>query len=909
MESLTDAAILIGRSGVVKDVVHCLRDEGRPGALILGGAGSGKTVVVKAVLAELHGQGSIIRLTGTQALASVQFGALAPYLAGLPDHDLDSSSAVLAAVTAALRSEPVLTLFVIDDAQYLDRGTTRLLAQAVATGAARLLAACRPGTQVPDEFLALWSDGVVAKFDLAPLSRAEVHQLCEQVLHADVSPWVSELFASATEGNPYMLTSLIEHSRATGALAKRRGTWFLLAPPDLGDVPAADLLDHHLRSMSDEEKTAAAVVALAGPLSLGQILRFSSPRSVDALEGAGIITVSREPDRIVRPASPLIGEIIRRRVPAGRSAGLRASLLALPWAGKVLPDAVLNQLRWALDSGADPPAGDLLEGAIAANAGLDTDTARRAAEAIGPGPLRSEARLQLAYSDYILGRRADAADWLRAAQPLRYGRASYLAALLAGRLKDLTAGLDVPLAPTETDAQPPGPGPDEPGAADAAGPNPAAPVGPDAAGPGAVRQSAWLSPGVGLASALALEDWDGRTAELAERLQAVLAAADNIPDIRIPAASRLAEAWMAEGRVLAALGLGREAWHAARADGLALPLSYEDVLARHCLALARAGEWEELATVLDDYASGMPTRLLYSGGLLHLMRGYSRLRQGRVPESLAELLLAVEELLIADPWQVLAFGRALAAYAAAAAGQIDEAVEQAQAFRTADYRAPETLRLLAEAYCTAAEQGTGGDSGAARRELARLADEAQRQGLRTVETDIRRLAVRAGDTGAAEQLAASSAALEGPEARLLHTYALSVAAGDSPALMDLSDQAMNAGHLLLALEAAQQAAQLLRDDPEKWKLTAVQRKVHHRMVAAGMSGQLDIVHGENHAELTARESEILDLVAGGATNAEIAARLTLSQRTVEGHLYRIFGKLGVSRRGELLNIRNHHQPP
>ncbi|WP_445154942.1 LuxR C-terminal-related transcriptional regulator [Arthrobacter sp. Hor0625] len=907
MESLTDAAILIGRSGVVKDVVHCLRDEGRAGALILGGAGSGKTVVVKAVLAELHGQGSIIRLTATQALASVQFGALAPYLAGLPDHDLDSSSAVLAAVTAALRAEPALALFVIDDAQYLDRGTTRLLAQAVATGAARLLAACRPGTQVPEEFLALWGDGVVAKFDLVPLSRAEVHQLCEQVLHADVSPWVSELFASATEGNPYMLLSLIEHSRATGALAKRRGTWFLLAPPDLGDVPAADLLDHHLRSMSDEEKTAAAIVALAGPLSLGQILRFSSPRAVDALEGAGIITVSREPDRIVRPASPLIGEIIRRRVPAGRSAGLRASLLALPWAGKVLPDAVLNQLRWALDSGAEPPAGDLLEGAIAANAGLDTATARRAAEAIGPGPLRPEARLQLAYSDYILGRRSDAADGLRAAQPLRYGRASYLAALLAGRLKDLAAGLDVPLAASGTDAQPPGQGPDKPGGPDAAGRDA---TGPDAASGDPAGRSAWLSPGVGLASALALEDWDGRTAELAERLQALLAEADNNPDIRIPAASRLAEAWMAEGRVLAALGLGREAWHAARTDGLALPLSYEDVLARHCLALARAGEWEELASVLDDYASGMPTRLLYSGGLLHLMRGYSRLRQGRVPESLAELLLAVEELLIADPWQVLAFGRALAAYAAATAGQLDEAAEQAQAFRSADYRAPETLRLLAEAYCTAAEQGAGGDAGAARRELARLADEAQRQGLRTVETDIRRLAVRAGDTGAAEQLAASSAALEGPEARLLHTYALSVAAGDSPGLMALSDQAMNAGHLLLALEAAQQAARLLKDDPEKWKLTAVQRKVHHRMVAAGMSGQLDIVHGENHAELTARESEILDLVAGGATNAEIAARLTLSQRTVEGHLYRIFGKLGVSRRGELLNIRNNnHQPP
>lgn len=105
--------------------------------------------------------------------------------------------------------------------------------------------------------------------------------------------------------------------------------------------------------------------------------------------------------------------------------------------------------------------------------------------------------------------------------------------------------------------------------------------------------------------------------------------------------------------------------------------------------------------------------------------------------------------------------------------------------------------------------------------------------------------------------------------------------------MAVSDQALSAGYLLLALEAAQQAARLLEHDPDKWKLTAVQRKVHHRMVAAGMSGQMNIVRGEHYADLTARETEILKLVAGGATNAEIAARLTLSQRTVEGHLYRI----------------------
>ena len=106
MESLTDAVTLIGRSGVVKEVVRCLRDEGRAGAVIVGSSGSGKTAVVKAVLAELHPQGTVIRLAATPALAAVPFGALAPYLAGLPAHDLDSYAAVLAAVTASLRYGP-----------------------------------------------------------------------------------------------------------------------------------------------------------------------------------------------------------------------------------------------------------------------------------------------------------------------------------------------------------------------------------------------------------------------------------------------------------------------------------------------------------------------------------------------------------------------------------------------------------------------------------------------------------------------------------------------------------------------------------------------------------------------------------------------------------------------------------
>ena len=48
--------------------------------------------------------------------------------------------------------------------------------------------------------------------------------------------------------------------------------------------------------------------------------------------------------------------------------------------------------------------------------------------------------------------------------------------------------------------------------------------------------------------------------------------------------------------------------------------------------------------------------------------------------------------------------------------------------------------------------------------------------------------------------------------------------------------------------------------------------------------------------LTAREIDVLHLVADGLSNAEIADRLVLSQRTVHAHLRSIFDKLGVNTR-------------
>jgi DNA-binding CsgD family transcriptional regulator len=52
--------------------------------------------------------------------------------------------------------------------------------------------------------------------------------------------------------------------------------------------------------------------------------------------------------------------------------------------------------------------------------------------------------------------------------------------------------------------------------------------------------------------------------------------------------------------------------------------------------------------------------------------------------------------------------------------------------------------------------------------------------------------------------------------------------------------------------------------------------------------------------LTPREREIVELVATGATNREIAAQLVLSPRTVDHHLRQVFAKLGISSRADLI---------
>jgi len=53
---------------------------------------------------------------------------------------------------------------------------------------------------------------------------------------------------------------------------------------------------------------------------------------------------------------------------------------------------------------------------------------------------------------------------------------------------------------------------------------------------------------------------------------------------------------------------------------------------------------------------------------------------------------------------------------------------------------------------------------------------------------------------------------------------------------------------------------------------------------------------ESYGLLSAREAEVMSLIADGQTNGQIAARLFLAEKTVKNHVRRIYSKLGVGSR-------------
>jgi DNA-binding NarL/FixJ family response regulator len=110
------------------------------------------------------------------------------------------------------------------------------------------------------------------------------------------------------------------------------------------------------------------------------------------------------------------------------------------------------------------------------------------------------------------------------------------------------------------------------------------------------------------------------------------------------------------------------------------------------------------------------------------------------------------------------------------------------------------------------------------------------------------------------------------------------------------------GRTLLVLGSVQRRARRRRAARETLEQAlAIFEQLGARLWTRRTREELGRVGGRVSAgdELTATERRVAALVAEGLTNKEVAARLVVADRTVEGHLSRIYAKLGVRSRAEL----------
>jgi DNA-binding NarL/FixJ family response regulator len=125
----------------------------------------------------------------------------------------------------------------------------------------------------------------------------------------------------------------------------------------------------------------------------------------------------------------------------------------------------------------------------------------------------------------------------------------------------------------------------------------------------------------------------------------------------------------------------------------------------------------------------------------------------------------------------------------------------------------------------------------------------------------------------------------------------------SYALLRLASEAFSAGEREPGTEALREAAALaerIGAAPLAEEAAALARRARVVLEAEPAEGRpaAEPIDPLAHFGLTAREREILQLIAGGLSNGQIATELFISPKTASVHVSRILAKLGVSGRVE-----------
>jgi len=867
----------VGRAEELSRIEAAIGRRGAAGLVVHGPAGMGKTRLVDEALSRVsRTRVRAHRVTASRAAATIPMGALSSLL---PDagreraRHADVLRHTARHLVAEARGKRVVVA--VDDAHTLDDASAALVHHLATSSPVFVLATVRDGEPAPDALDALLKDRLVAPLPLGPLSTDEIGEALRHTLSGPVSTSVVHRLAVLSDGNPLLMTELLTTALAEDRLVQRAGLWCLDGPwIDSAALPT--LVAARLSRLTAQVRTAAELVALGEPLGAAEVERLIDPDTLAAAEQEGLFTgIADERRSQLRMVHPLYAEAMRAGItPLRARAAYRALADALAATGARRRGDALRLAVWRLEGGLGSDPELLLRAAGEDGAIVDRRVAERlalAAEEAGGG---LEARLVRAEAVRRQGRAAEADALLSgaAAEVTDDRERCQVAALRASNLHfGLNRPADAEQVLTLARAQVCG----RSGVADA--PNACDEL-------DALQADIWFNAGrVGDAAALATD---------------VLGRPGIGDAARAEAAVLASVALTFSGRPRQALEIATEGSDRGidRMSGL-LPVS-------RCLAHAYAGDLlvaEQLATA--HYGQALAWHADELQGEWALVLGQLAVLRGRVVT--AKRLLREAIALIQE--RAPTMGRYGVAYAlcffAEAAALSDELPAVDDAIARADALVPAGTQLCNRGRPPVWAAAARGELTTACRRALESADALASTQAHAHEAmachDVVRLGAPERVVGRLERLAES---LEGPLGGLYARHAVALAGPDADALDEVAGGFSRHGLQLLAAEAAAEASEAhRRAGRETHSLASAERS---RELAAGCEGAhtpaLALAHGA--LPITPREREVAGLAAHGLSNAEIAERLGVSERTVHNHLHRVYTKLGVGSRRQLRSV-------
>lgn len=856
---------LVGRTEEMAEISGALARFGGPGGLVLAGAsGVGKTRLAREALGVARREGRPVHwVVATGSSRSVPLGAFAEYAGSFGRDPVRWVQDVIDVLTAG--AEPLSAVIGVDDAHLLDDLSALVLYQLVRRRLATVVLTVRAGAAATDAVTSLWKDEGLPRIDLQPLSAAEITTLVTEALDGDVDTASADRFWRYTRGNVLFLRQLIADEHASGRIARRSGLWCWDGHPNVSPT-LLELIEANIGRQEQQVVDVLDLLSVAEPLELNVLQGLASTGAIEGAEARGVICTDTDAAgaATVRLAHPMFGEARRARLGAIRLRSLRGRVaVALEDHAAMSPQHSVRRAVLMLGSDRAPEPDLLLTAAGAATSLLDLRLAvslTHSAVRCGGG---RAARLAFGTALACVANSDGAERILQelAETSTESEELVKISVVRAGNLTWNDCRSDTAAAILAT----------------------AHPV---AVGTVAVDCL--------LAARVSCHAGGGRPAaavELADRLSAE----------NLGALDQMMLAW----------GLSAASGEAGRLDRLAIAAARGYEIARTAPEASQMRFGLGVLHVHSLYLAGCLPEATATAATLRRESHDAEAALLLTATALGQAALHGGALASAQRWlrEAIASGAETAggigalvgvwlARALAMAGARDDAQEalaRVQVF--GEFPLWEAERLLTVAWVHAVS-GVLSKAKATARESAQVLEA---QGRWAAEVMALQYATQFGDRTTADRLRELTAIVQGPRVIAASAHAHALQDGHAEALLEASWLYEGFGDRVAAADAAAQAAVSLRERGlvgSALSAVAVARRLAESCGAHTPAVQAATVPDP----LTPRQREIIALAAGGLSNREIAARLVMSVRTVEGHLFRASQRAGISSREGLIAL-------